>query len=387
MKVCIIRNAEPKSNAGMLRIIDALIEGNHQPCILSRTRDVNKKSKKIEVEKLVLESSTIVNYNLILPSDTGRGLRNIFQLLVYQTRILIWLLLNKNKFDAIHAFDLDAGLPASIISKCFKKPLVYHIADFYADSRPGIPKIFKKFVVKLEYLIISIANVTIICTEERIEQIKGSKPNKLRVIHNSPVISGDLRDKSSGIYIENFGGRTNKNLKLCYVGNLEERRFIKAILNIVSKDERLHLDIAGGGNLQDYVKEVANAHNNINYLGRVEYKDALELYTTCDIMFAVYDPTVPNHRFSAPNKVYESMMLGKPIIVAKNTGIDNLVEKEEIGLSIDYSEESFGKAINTFIDNPENIIKMGLNAENISRRYSWDSMKKEIMGIYENLKI
>ena len=53
----------------------------------------------------------------------------------------------------------------------------------------------------------------------------------------------------------------------------------------------------------------------------IDYESALELYAKCDLMFALYDPAIPNHRYSAPNKVYEAMLLGKPIIVAEGTGV------------------------------------------------------------------
>ena len=53
----------------------------------------------------------------------------------------------------------------------------------------------------------------------------------------------------------------------------------------------------------------------------------------------MYDPNVPNHRYSAPNKFYEALALGKPIVVAKGTGIDVEVERLGVGIAETFSAQ------------------------------------------------
>src|SRR5699024_8777049 len=105
---------------------------------------------------------------------------------------------------------------------------------------------------------------------------------------------------------------------------------------------------------------------------------ALNLYAQCDVMFAMYDPTVPNHKYSAPNKVYEAMMLGLPIIVAKGTGIDSLVKTERIGFAIDYSEEEFSNTIQYLINNKKVLEQFKSNSREAFSEYSWTVMKKRV---------
>src|SRR5699024_1731675 len=155
----------------------------------------------------------------------------------YVVLVFKWLYSNRHEYDAIHSFDLDTGLSSMIASTLLNKKLIYHIADFYVESREGIPSTFKKAVRNIEYNVINRADLTIICTEKRIEQISGSKPKKLIVIHNTPLI-----ENSFNTTINNYNDKSN--LKLCYVGGLTEDRFIKEIIEIVSNDERLFLDIA-----------------------------------------------------------------------------------------------------------------------------------------------
>ncbi len=376
MKICIIRNAEARTNAGMLRIVDALTHGGHEPVLLSRNRHTRTFSAKIITSQLSFNQS-VVNHEIQLADVTGRGLKNIFPLIIFQVRVLLWLFRHGKAFDAVHAFDLDAGFPALLAAKLYRRPLVYHIADFYADSRPGIPGKLKGLVRSLEFYVIARAALTIICTEERVKQIEGSRPRKLLVIHNSPVYQPEIQPAPY---------RKNSRLHICYVGSLEEKRFIKQALEVVSRDTRVQLTIAGMGNLEKYVEDVAGRYSNIDYLGRVSYQEALRLYSACDLMFAVYDPAVPNHRFSAPNKVYEAMMLGKPLIVAQNTGFDALIEEEGIGLSIEYSRQDFRQALDNCLANPQILKEMGQRAKKIYAKYSWPTMRERLLQAYAEIE-
>lgn len=85
-------------------------------------------------------------------------------------------------------------------------------------------------------------------------------------------------------------------------------------------------------------------------------------------MTAIYDPDVPNHKYAAPNKFYESLMLGKPVIMAKNTGFDEILETEKIGYLMDYSSEGLVQALEYLYNH----------------RDQWSGMKERSNSLYEN---
>ena len=373
MKVCVIRNSEAKSNAGIIRIVDALIE-NHEIITLTRNRDTSN-NNHFERKDFFYHNKNIINYELQLYSEMAKGLNNIFNLLRYQILTFKWLVKNKKDFEIIHSFDLDAGLPSLIAAKLLRKKIVYHIADFYVDSRSGIPDRLKNFIRKLEYFIIDNAEATIICTEDRKLQIEGSEPRKLEVIHNTPVnLKNELSSDSK-----------RDKFTLCYVGGLSRYRFINEILDICSEIPEMQLNIAGFGELSEKVKMYSKKYDNINYMGRIDYDQAIDLYKNCDCMFAMYDPKHPNHKYSAPNKVYEAMLLNKPILVAHNTGVDKIVLKENVGLVIDYSEEAFKKSIIELMNN-KNRIKDIINRTEVAKeKYSWENMKIKLLELYDEV--
>src|SRR5690625_1412475 len=94
MRVCIIRNAELKSNAGMLRIIDALIDIN-SVFTVTRNRDSNHKDSIIK-KNISYKNKYIDNYEIQLNTKMGQGIKNIFNLVYYQWILFRWLLLNND---------------------------------------------------------------------------------------------------------------------------------------------------------------------------------------------------------------------------------------------------------------------------------------------------
>ena len=103
-------------------------------------------------------------------------------------------------------------------------------------------------------------------------------------------------------------------------------------------------------------------------------------------MLAIYDPSIDNHFYAAPNKFYESLMLGKPVIMVKNTGMSGVVSQNDIGVLIDYSKESFISGVNELIDRKSQWQVMKERMKKLYReQYSWDEMERRLLELYAGL--
>lgn len=306
----------------------------------------------------------------------GAGIKSIFKLLEFQIWLLYNLLKNRKNIDIIHACDLDTALPARFIAKFYKKRMVYDIFDYYIDSH-YVPNKVKKIVEKTEINIINNADLTIICTEERKKQIKKAVPKKSIVIYNTPKI-----DENS--INQKVLKSSNNKFKIVYVGILQDNRLLKEIGEEIRKYPDLELHIGGFGQLQKYFLELSQKYDNIFYYGQMKYEDVLKLEKDANILFATYNPEIPNHKYSAPNKLYEAMALGKPIIVCKNTGIDELVKNENIGISISYDAKKFIEVIEQLSGNKKMQKRLSDNAKRLyNEKYSWKQMEKRLIEKYK----
>lgn len=376
MKVCIVRNAEGRMNAQMRRVATALLQQNHDVFYVTRKRDGKGNSKFRRIEELI-DGNIILNYEVTIPAELGKGQKNVHNVLKYQQILYKWFKEHLDMFDAIHAIDLDTGIIANKVCKKYNKHLIYHIADFYSESRMGLPNLAKKVLKKMEFNVINHADATIICTDKRVEQIAGSRPKNLTIVHNTPAVK--RKTKKSTII-------NNKEvINITYVGGLEKKRFIDQAVKVIAAKEFCFFTVAGTpGNAAEEVKKYSE-FNNISYKGTISYEEALKLYEETDIIIAVYDPTHPNHRYSAPNKIYEAMFLGKAVIVAKNSGMDEIVKAYDMGYIIDYEECELDSILDQINKNREELYKKKLNAYEAYNNFSWEEMQSRINSLYEKI--
>lgn len=375
MRICIIRNSEGPMNAQLIRIGTALNKTDNEFFFLTRNRDSDS-DKKIIKKELEIQGTKVVNYEIQLPAMIGGGIKNIVPLIKYNKILYEWLDDNKEMYDAIHAIDYDVGSVALKIKKKHEKKIIYHIADFYADSRLKIPNIIKKYLRNKEYGVINNADATIICTDDRKGQIEGSNPKKLTVVHNTPPV------KQKKLVIKSIDDK----IKITYVGGQEKKRFIDQAISAIKNMPNYHLTLAGSvGDARESIKEISSI-KNIEFLGKVSYERALQLYEDTDIMFAIYDPEHPNHKYSAANKVYEAMLLGRPIVVANNTGMDKIVRDEDMGYTIDFNQESFEKLLEHLSNNKEELYKKSKNSYQAYSKYSWEKMQQRIINLYHDIE-
>jgi glycosyltransferase involved in cell wall biosynthesis len=353
---------------------NSLIKAGYYVKVLAWDRGSNYSCNEAFLE---LDAGRAMVYRLGIRASYGEGFKNLKAFLLFQLRLFVWLVKNKNSYDVIHACDFDTAFTANLCARLLKKKLVFDIFDYlFSNNKDGL-NLYQKSVVYFQQKIINSADGTIICTDQRKEQIKGSIPKMLAVIHNSPPILN--------CQLQKYNLNQDK-IKIVYVGILQDFRFLKELAEVIRTNPDWELHIAGFGKYEDYFVQMARNYPNIIYYGKISYKKALELENSCDIMTAIYDPTIENHRYAAPNKFYEALMLGKPLIMVKGTGMIHIVEENRIGEVIEYNTDSLREAIYNLVGRknewPEISKKMRQLYE---KEYSWNCMEKRLLNLYSKI--
>lgn len=374
--VVLIRSNPVRPYPRLEKMANCLAKNGYGVTVLAWDRDSNYAPKE---EELKLKDTTVKIVRIGLKGQFSGGIKkNLKGLLGFQKFIYRWLKQHKSEYEIIHAYDFDTGYTALKCAKMLKKKFIYDIPDYYVDSHGLKNLLVGNIVEHMEKSVINRANAVIICTEERKKQIAGTHPNKLYVIHNTPDINIEDDTQPSS---------ENKRLKLVYVGIFGKVRFIDKIAEVVSSRDDCEFHIGGfGAGMEQYFEKMAETHNNIFYYGRLPYDKTIALERECDVMCAIYDPTIPNHYYAAPNKFYEALSLGKPLIMARNTGMASIVEEYGIGEVIDYNVESLNSALDRLIANKNMNNNMEEKAKELYRNtYSWKRMECIIKEIYSNL--
>ena len=311
----------------------------------------------------------------------GSGIKNLFGLIGWFFYEFFWLLFQE--FDAVHACDFDTYLPALLVVKIKRMKIVYDIFDFYSEMILKVPIIIKKIIRAIDIFLIQFADGVIIADGNRKEQIKDSNPKKLITIYNTP-------DDYFNVFRENIRRtKLNNSFVLGYIGLLHDNRGLNTILELLKKLPDINLIIGGSGPYEKKLKEKIRELKNVHFCGKVfPYKKTLEILSKCDALFAIYDPKIPNHKYSSPNKLFEAMMLGKPIIVSKTTGMDEKVKKYQCGIVVNYNNKneiiSAIKKLKIMKENNDNIY--GINGRKAYENFFYHKiMQRRMLNCYYDL--
>lgn len=375
MKIIFLRSNAVNPDSRVEKEVASLLKGGHEVSILAWDRESKIDSKDI----LKFNQFYAPIYRFGIKSEFGAGFKkNILPLSKFQKCMLTWLFKNKDQYDVIHACDFDTAFIGYICAKLFSKKFVYDIFDYYVDAF-NVPNNLKSLIEKIDRHIINNADAVIICTEKRKKQIIGTNPKYLEVIHNTPDSSLNLNES-----FQKQG--TNDCYSLCYVGILQDGRFLKEIADIISKHQNIELHIGGFGKLEPDFKTLSKKYENIFYYGKLAYSDTLSLEKQCDLLFALYEPTIPNHIYSAPNKFYEALMLGKPILMFEETGFDSIINQFSIGETVEYSYEAVENKLLGFSNRTVNRQFNPIQIQEIYNKYfSWNVMEERLLKLYSNI--
>jgi len=171
-----------------------------------------------------------------------------------------------------------------------------------------------------------------------------------------------------------------------YVGVLQPDRGIDQIIS-AAHVVGAKLTIAGFGLLADLCVSENKKGGLMKYYGRISYKEALALQRGATAIMALYDPTVPNNLFAAPNKLFEAMMLARPIITSAGTLAAEIVDREGIGLIVPYGNvQRLGDAMRFLASHPEECKRMGRKGRQLyEQHYSFARQSKILQEAYRTL--
>lgn len=353
--------------------VNALIKAGHHITILAWDREVNY---KIEKSFLHLPDGKCKIIRRGIKATFGGGIKkNLIGLVKFQLFLFEQLTHYRKHYDLIHACDFDTALTAYISKVIYGKKMVYDIFDYYSDAS-HVSGMTGKIIESLDRHIINHSDACMICSEKRKQQINHTRPKHLTIIHNAPPFySGEAYPIKS------------EKIKLVYVGILCHDRFLTEFTEILAGNPLYELHIGGFGQLEDYFTQMSLKYDNVIYYGKLKYQDTLRLEKASDIMLAIYNPAIKNHRYAAPNKFYEALMLGKPLIMAKNTGMDDMIGKYDLGKVFDYSKEDFIQKLNELVTCRNSWKEMSIRMKRLyHNQFSWKVMEERLISLYTSIE-
>lgn len=95
----------------------------------------------------------------------------------------------------------------------------------------------------------------------------------------------------------------------------------------------------------------------------------------------------PNHTKSLPNKLFEYMAIGLPVIASDFPLWQDIIERQRCGLTVNPRDPaSIARAMGYFLDYPEDAKKMGRRGRRaVQTEYNWDPESRKLLDLYARL--
>lgn len=182
---------------------------------------------------------------------------------------------------------------------------------------------------------------------------------------------------------------SDKRDEVCYVGGIGAIRGIHEVIMAIGLSQVLaRLNLLGRFSEADVETEVKAypGWEGVNELGFVNRDGVREVLGRSVAGLVTFHP-LPNHVDAQPNKMFEYMSSGIPVIASNFPLWREIIEGNDCGVCVDpLDPKDIAAAIDFMINNPERARQMGENGKRaVIEKYNWGVEEKKLLVFYQSL--
>lgn len=303
--------------------------------------------------------------------------KGVFFYAFYNLRLFFYLLFHR--VDLLYANDLDTLLPNYLVSKIKRVPLIYDSHELFTEvpelqnapfKKAVWTKIEKRIIPKLKYCIT--VNESIAKIFEETYQVKFNSirnvPEQIPTNLSNTIKLENIPENSFTVIIQGSGLNIDRGLE----------EAIEAMLLL----ENVHLLIVGNGDVIPKAKKMVEdlkLENRVHFYGKRPYHELMKFTSLANCGLAIDKATNKNHQFALPNKVFDYIQAGTPIICMDLIEIKSLVIKYDIGIVIkDVLPSLIADAIRELQSNAPLLQTYKNNCEKAAEIEHWGNEKSKL---------
>lgn len=296
------------------------------------------------------------------------------------------------KADAWHCNDAEAfgiGLLAKWLRSSLK--LVYDCHEFESE-RNGKPAWLSKAVRRMETRHIGKAEEVIVVSPS-IQDAYESRyaahgMRRISLVRNVPnARSGNAATQPLR---QNLGLKADDFVAI-YQGALTINRGIETLLAMAPElnGSRIHLVFMGYGMLEPQVMEVVKSNPNVHFQPAVPYEEVLHYTGDADVGLVSVKPVCLSYLYCLPNKLFESIQAGIPVLVNDLPDCVALIEQFGIGARVvnDTPEGWYEALAEAESKSPAWKVQAIDGMREAQAALNWENESHGLTAIYERLQL
>ncbi len=298
----------------------------------------------------------------------------------YNLRLFFYLLFHKA--DVLVANDLDTLLANHLASKLKGSVLVHDSHEYFT----GVPELEGRFAKKvwkrIERWIFPKLKHVYTVNDSIAELYKNEYGLEVNVVRNFPVTSPPMASQRER---KELGLPDNKKIIL-YQGSVNVDRGLREAVEAMQYVNGAILLVVGDGDILEEIKaRVRQLHleEKIVFKKRVPFEELKQYTSLARIGISLDKDTNINYRFSLPNKIFDFVHAGVPVLASGLIEIKKIFSKYRIGEMIDNHDPGhIAEKMKEMLSDTgaENVWKE--NCRKAAAEFCWENEEKILAGIY-----
>jgi len=374
-------------------IAKKLIDKGNEVTIITSSNKIsqNKEIKNIDGIKVIYIK---VPYNQKM---------NVFYRLISFVRFML-----KSTYEALKVKNIDLviatstpltiGFPALILKKIKKIPYLFEVRDLWPEVPIQMGALKNKLLVKLAITFekkIYENSIHIIALSPGMKEgiLKRNIANsKITVIPNMSKINEFWPREKNTELIKKLGLQVN-SFKIIHFGSIGLANGVFTIIEtakLLNNNTEIEIIFIGGGSQETVMKKKCEQYNlkNVFFLGEFPMKTTSEIVNFCDVSIVSF-LDLPILYTNSPNKLFDSLSAGKPIIVNSAGWTKELVENNGCGLYVNPNNPSdLVEKIHYLKSNNEILTKMGGESRKLAQnKYDKEILSDKFVEVINSIKL
>ncbi len=299
---------------------------------------------------------------------------------------LFWVLLFR-KANVLISNDLDTLLANYLAHKLKGGKLVYDSHEYYTEvpelvSRPGVRRIWlsieKWIFPKLKFVYTVNESIA-----EAYKERYGLLPKVVRNI--SPKYMGNDRFSK-----KELGIPENKKLIILQGAGINIHRGAEEAVDAMRKVENAVLLIVGDGDIIPQLKETVEKENlseKVLFFGRRPYLEMMQFTAHSDVGLTLDKDNNLNYKFSLPNKVFDYIHAGTPIVCTDLIEVAKVVRRNDVGVVLnEFTVDHLAAALNTLLKDEKELSRLKENCRMAAKKDNWEKECEVLNSIYPKIE-
>ncbi len=248
----------------------------------------------------------------------------------FNIRLFFYLLFKKA--DLFLSNDLDTLL-ANKTALRFKSTttLVYDTHEFFTEvpelvSRPKVQKIWERIEARIFPKLEHIYTVN----QSIADLYKKKYGKELFVVRNiSPLNFFEEEVSRDDLNLPN-----DKKIVILQGAGINVDRGAEELLQAMDNLDGYHLIVVGSGDVLPILKELAKERQDITFVGKKPYAEMMRYTAHADVGVSLDKDTNINYRYSLPNKIFDYIHAGTPVVASDLVEVKNIIEKYGVGVIV-----------------------------------------------------